>query len=198
LRPGVFFCAKFVPAFTAGIFFERRTFVNLSLALVTATGMMALALQGTSSFRSHSETRSGSLHIDASIDMVFPMFTPEGEKAWAAGWNPEYVFPADGKTTQGMVFRTQHSGPKTWVMTLYDPQQHRAEYVNFGPDLVVQVLVNCRSEGGGTLAAVTYVHTGLTEKGNKTVDDFTSERMEKQMLHWKQAIGEAISRKTGR
>ncbi len=172
--------------------------MNLSLVFATATGVLALALQGTASFHSHSETRRGSFHIHASIDVVFPMFTPEGEKAWAAGWNPEYVAPADGKTTPGMVFRTQHSGPKTWVMTTFDPQQHRAEYVNFGPDLVVQVKVTCRSDAEGTVADVTYVHTGLNESGNKLVDDYTQERHEKQMLHWQQAIDEVLGGKNTR
>lgn len=172
--------------------------MNLSLATTAALGLMTLALQTSTSFRSHSERRTGSLHIHASIDVVFPMFTPEGEKAWAAGWNPEYVFPADGETSQGMVFRTEHSGPKTWVMTLYDAEQHRAEYVNFASDLLVQIAVKCRSEQSGTTAEVTYVHTGLTEAGNKLVDEYTQERHERQMQHWQEAIEKALGSKAGR
>jgi len=173
--------------------------VNLSLFLVAAGCLIALAVQThpTHGFRSHSERRTGSFHIETSIDVAFPLFTPEGEKAWAKGWNPEYVFPADGRTTQGMVFRTEHSGPKTWVMTLYDPPNHRAEYANFSSDLVIQVSVNCRSEGNSTAVEVSYVHTGLTESGNKLVDDYTQERHDQQMQHWKQSIDEAM-RKVGR
>ena len=165
--------------------------MNLSLFLVAAGGLIALAMQ-TQGFRSHSAKRTGSFHIEASIDLVFPLFTPEGEKAWAAGWNPQYVFPADGRTTQGMVFRTQHSGPKTWLMTLYDPAHHRAEYANFSSDLVIQVSVNCRSEGKSTVAEVSYVHTALTDSGNKLADDYTQEHHDQQMQHWKQSIDEAM------
>ena len=130
--------------------------MNLSLVFLATGCILALAIQTSTSptFRSHSQTRSGSFHLEVSIDLVFPMFTPEVEKSWAKGWNPDYIFPPDGKTTQGMVFRTEHSGPKTWIMTLYDPDQHRVAYVNVSPDMVVQISVNCRREGKGTRAEV--------------------------------------------
>ncbi len=168
--------------------------MNLSLFLLAPGCLMALALQTHSvqAFQSHSIKRNGSFRIDASLDVAFPLFTPEGEKAWAAGWSPEYVFPADGKTTQGMVFRTQHSGPKTWLMTLYDPEHHRAEYANFSADLVIQISVYCSSEGKSTVVEVSYVHTALTENGNKLVDEYTQERHDQQMQHWKQFIDEAL------
>lgn len=175
--------------------------MNLSLMLVAASGLLALAVQSssTSSFLAHSQRRSASFHLDASLDLVFPMFTPEVEKSWAVGWNPEYVSPADGKTVQGMVFRTEHSGPKTWIMTVYDADQHRVGYVNVSPDMVIQISVNCRSEGNGTRAEVSYVHTALTEKGNNSVDHYTQEEHEKQMEHWRIAISEALARaKAGR
>jgi hypothetical protein len=175
--------------------------VNLSLVFMAFGCVLALALQSSTShtFHAHSQRRTGSFHIEASMDLVFPMFTPEVEKSWAAGWNPEYVFPADGKTTQGMVFRTEHSGPKTWIMTVYDPDQHRVAYVNVGPDMVIQISVNCRSEGNGTRAEVSYVHTALTEKGNESVDAYAQEHHEKQMEHWRSAISDALAHEqTGR
>lgn len=174
--------------------------MNLSLFLIASGFLMALALQSHSvqAFQSHSVKRSGSFRIDASLDGAFPLFTPEGEKAWAAGWNPEYVFPVDGKTAQGMVFRTQHSGPKTWLMTLYDPEHYHAEYANFSADLVIQISVHCSSEGKSTVVEVSYVHTALTENGNQLVDEYTQERHDKQMQHWKQSIDEALRSGSGR
>ena len=167
--------------------------MNLSLMLVAASGLLALAVHSSVTPSFHSQRRAGSFHIDASLDRVFPMFTPEVERSWAHGWNPEYVFPADGRTTQGMVFRTEHNGPKTWVMTVYDPADHRVAYVNVSPDMVIQISVNCRSEGNGTRAEVSYLHTALSENGNKFVDDYTQERHEKQMEHWRGAISEALA-----
>ena len=168
--------------------------MNLSLLLVAVGCVIALAVQThpAESFHSHSGKRTGSFRIEASLDVAFPLFTPEGEKAWAAGWNPEYVFPRDGKTTQGMVFHTEHSGPKTWVMTLYDPEHHRAEYASFSSDLVIQISVACSSEGKSTVVEVSYRHTALTENGNKLVDSYTQERHDQQMQHWKESIDEAL------
>jgi hypothetical protein len=169
--------------------------MNLTLLLVAATCLMGVAIQTSTSlaFHSHSHTRTGSFHLEDPLDLVFPMFTPEVEKSWAKGWNPVYVFPPDGKTTQGMVFRTEHSGPKTWIMTLYDPAQHRVAYVNVSPDMVIQISVSCRSEGNGTRAEVSYLHTALTENGNKSVDDYSQEQHDEQMEHWRTAISEALA-----
>jgi hypothetical protein len=183
-----------MPAHVAGICFGRRNSVNLSLLLVAAGCLIALALQThpIQPFQSHSKKRTGSFRIEASLELAFPLFTPEGEKAWAAGWNPEYVFPADGRTTQGMVFRTHHSGPKTWLMTLYDAEHHRADYANFSSDLLIQVSVHCSGEGNSTVVEVSYVHTALTENGNKLVDEYTQARHDAQMQHWKQSIDDAM------
>jgi hypothetical protein len=53
----------------------------------------------------HVELRH-SIVLSGSIDRVFPLFTPAGEKLWVEGWDPEFLHPTSGETCEGMVFRT--------------------------------------------------------------------------------------------
>lgn len=46
-------------------------------------------------------TRSAAIHLHAPADRVFPLFTPEGERLWVPGWNPRYLWPANGAAQVG-------------------------------------------------------------------------------------------------
>ena len=51
-------------------------------------------------------TRTRDIHLYASPGRVFPLFDPLGEKQWAAGWEPEIIYPTSGEVEVGMVFTT--------------------------------------------------------------------------------------------
>ncbi|HEY3001395.1 MAG TPA: hypothetical protein VGJ44_03520, partial [Kribbellaceae bacterium] len=58
-----------------------------------------------------SEVRlTGRITIDAPPDEAYRLFTPEGERAWAAGWDPSYPVPATDDTAPGTVFETGAQG----------------------------------------------------------------------------------------
>ena len=45
--------------------------------------VLALSLESFAAMSAAPATRSGSFHLDAPPDRVFPLFTAEGERAWA-------------------------------------------------------------------------------------------------------------------
>ena len=66
--------------------------------------------------------RSHGFVLDLAKARAFPLFEPEGERAWAKGWEPNYLHPADGRARAGMVFTTGHGGEKTlWTMVKHEP-----------------------------------------------------------------------------
>jgi hypothetical protein len=61
---------------------------------------------------------AGTLRVAASPADAFRFFTPEGERLWVPGWDPEYLHPADGALVDGLTFRTNHGGELTiWLVT---------------------------------------------------------------------------------
>jgi hypothetical protein len=76
--------------------------------------------------------RTGDLVLPLALDDAFPLFTPEGERAWVEGWTPEYLHPAHPAGTAGTVFRTKHGGEETlWLVLECDPPAGVAAYGRF-------------------------------------------------------------------
>jgi hypothetical protein len=99
-------------------------------------------------------TRSHSFIVPLPAAEAMRLFEPEGERIWAQGWDPQYVYPADGRTEAGMVFTTAHAHEATtWIVTRHDPQAGVIEYLRITPgSRVATVLVQCAALDGGARA----------------------------------------------
>jgi hypothetical protein len=116
--------------------------------------------------------RSHSFVVARPLAESFALFTPEGERAWAQGWDPRYVYPADGRTEQGMVFITTHNQETTiWTLVRHDPGAGIVEYLRVTPGArIASVLVQCAGiDAARTRVTVVYRFTGLSEAGNAYV-----------------------------
>jgi hypothetical protein len=55
---------------------------------------------------------------DAPLDVAWPLFGAQGERAWSANWHPLFVWPAEPADKQGMVFTVGEGGQTAvWVNT---------------------------------------------------------------------------------
>lgn len=119
------------------------------------------------------------------------LFTPEGERSWVPGWEPEYLHPRDGRTTAGMVFRTGHGEEETlWTMVDHEPDLGRARYCRVTPgSRVVLVEIVCTAAGpGGTDVRVTYRLTGLSPAGNAFIERFVGPAFVAMIEEWQTLI----------
>ena len=101
------------------------------------------------SFAGERATRSHSFVVALASREAFALFEPEGERAWAQGWDPQYVHPRDGRAEAGMVFTTDHGGENTiWIMTRHEPAAGLVEYVRTTPgSRIATVMVQCAPLG---------------------------------------------------
>lgn len=123
-------------------------------------------------FRALHVERSGAFVLALPVGRAFELFTPEGERSWSEGWNPEYLHPADGKLAEGMVFRTGSGGEETlWVAARCDRAAAEVEYVRATPgSRVATVTVRCAPlDSARTRVAVRYAFTALSEAGNEWI-----------------------------
>lgn len=129
--------------------------------------------------------------LDGPLDRVFPLFTPIGEKLWVDGWQPEFLHPEDGETSEGMVFRTRHGEEETlWACVDWDPAGHRVRYARVTPaSRFGFVEVTCREAGAGrTEASVAYKFTALTPDGQSHLADLTEAAFAGMIDGWKTSI----------
>src|SRR5437879_5188037 len=105
-QPGDFVCNPPAWVIPCGRFlFGGRMTLKILLLLSAALPLLGLALAQSQSagFAAKSVTHTGTIHLESSIDRVFPLFGPVREKEWAPGWNPQIVFPAGKEVAEGMV-----------------------------------------------------------------------------------------------
>jgi hypothetical protein len=142
-------------------------------------------------------TRSATIRLDAPPERAFGMFTPLGERAWAQGWDPEFLHPLDGDACEGSVFITRAGGVETiWTTIAHDPPR-RAAYSRVTPGLhAVIVEVRLRpSEDGGTRADVSYAFTALTSAGNDAVVEMV-DGFGGWMEEWETSINRALAERS--
>jgi hypothetical protein len=107
----------------------------------------------------------------AQLEVAWPLFGAQGERAWAPGWDPAFIWPREPVDQEGMVFKIEHAlGTATWVNTVFDPLSMRIQYVYVIAEVVATVIsLRLRSLGEATQVAVTYERTALCEAANDRV-----------------------------
>lgn len=132
---------------------------------------------------------------DAPIEVAFPLFGANGERAWAPDWDPMFVWPEEATDRQGMVFNTRHGDRlATWVNTLFDRVANRVQYVYVIPDLVATVItLKLTPSGRATHVAVAYERTALNERANAIVRDMAA-RDKLAGSEWGEQINDYLKR----
>jgi hypothetical protein len=125
------------------------------------------------------------------IGDVFPLFTPAGETAWVENWRPDFLFPASGETSDGMVFRTGEGDEVTlWSCIGWNPSAHHIRYVRVTPaSRFGFVEVACRElPEGRTEASVAYSFTALSPNGRLYLAELTERAFAAMIDEWRTRI----------
>lgn len=143
-------------------------------------------------FTAQRVTRTYTQHLVASPDQVFPLLCPVREAEWAEGWHAVIVYSQSGVAEQDCIFTTQHPGmaDTIWIITRFDPQHHRIEFVNVTPqDRAIKIEISLEADGAdASIASVAYTYTGLSEHGNMFVAHMTQPHFDQQMIEWEDAL----------
>ena len=96
-------------------------------------------------------TQVRTFHLNAPVARVFPLFTAQGERAWAPGWEPRIL---SGSEERGSAFitSTRDGATVTWIVTDYRPAEGRVSYARLVQDSNIGIVdVACaEAADGGT------------------------------------------------
>jgi hypothetical protein len=139
-------------------------------------------------------TQVQTFHLNAPMVQVFPLFTAEGERAWAPGWEPRIL---SGSNERGSAFITSgHNGSTvTWIVTDFRPAEGRVSYARLVQDSNIGIVdVVCTvPAGGGTDISVRYTLTAVSEAGRSYVAQFLSRQHYTTMIEeWRVATSKAL------
>jgi hypothetical protein len=146
--------------------------------------------------------RCGVVRLDLPFARAFSLLTPEGERLWIDGWDPEYLHPRGrpDPPPPGTVFRTRHGGEDTvWLVLAFDAAAGAADYVRLTPgSRVGTVSVRARATSEATTEAeVTYRLTALSREGNRKLEELTTDAYDAMLRRWEAAIGAAAGLRRG-
>ncbi len=136
-------------------------------------------------------SRTGTLDVACAPAQAFVYFTPDGERLWVPGFDPEYLHPLSGEQGPGAIFTTTHGGEDTlWMVVRFSPDDGVAEYTRVTPGSrrgTVRVSLEARGHGS-TRATVSYALTALSDAGDGILASMTERAFAAMLADWQGRI----------
>lgn len=118
---------------------------------------------------------TGAFTLNLVPEKAFHLFTPRGERAWAAGWEPLFPVPTEDDSAPGTVFETNAHGVRTTWVVVDSVPPGRIRYAQLRPDeRAGTVEVELAERDGGTEVTVTYHLTPLTDAAAPELEHFAA------------------------
>ena len=138
----------------------------------------------------NSVKHSEKFNIDQPVEVLFPLFSAEGEKLWVPGWDYENIVGSNDLHEDYIFLTKNNDQTKTetiWLVKRYEPESYFVQFYKIDPEEKVGIVtVECAQvEENLTEVEVTYGYTGLSDEGNAFIDDFTSAHYKKYIGEWK-------------
>jgi len=144
------------------------------------------------SFEAKRITREWTFQVQAPPRAVFPLLCPVRECDWIDGWSSEMIFSQSGFAEKDCIFETEfpHMGRWTWVVSLYDRERFRIEFVITRQGSHVEKLeiqVEETADRGSRLHWVRR-YTGLSEEGNSLIETLVAGTVDSRMKYLEKAL----------
>jgi hypothetical protein len=136
---------------------------------------------------------SAEFQVNQPADIIFPLFSAEGEKLWVPGWDYENIMGTI-ELQEDYIFLTEthdHAATKAiWLVKRYQPDKYLIEFYKVEPAEKVGVIkVECSPLTEITTSvSVTYEYIALSEKGNAFIQHFSSQVYSDFITEWQRLL----------
>lgn len=136
---------------------------------------------------------TASFKIQEPVNVLFPLFSAEGEKLWVPGWDYENIMGSTG-LHEDYVFVTKchdhAASDAVWVVKRYEPEHYLVQLYKIEPEEKLGIIeVQCfELENSLTKVQVTYEYIGLSATGNEFIADFSLEKYETFIGEWESLL----------
>jgi hypothetical protein len=136
---------------------------------------------------------TASFKIQEPVNVLFPLFSAEGEKLWVPGWDYENIMGST-EIHEDYVFVTKSHDHATsdavWVVKRHEPEKHLVQFYKVEPREKVGVIeVQCfELERSLTKVQVTYEYIGLSATGNEFIAGFSNEKYRAFIGEWEELL----------
>jgi len=123
---------------------------------------------------------SKDFQLEQAADIIFPLFSAEGEKLWIPGWDYENIMGTT-ELHEDYIFLTRDhdhaASDAIWLVKRYEPDNYLVEFYKVEPKEKIGIItIKCTTlSEGKTNINVTYKYIALGQKGNEFINSFTSQ-----------------------
>jgi hypothetical protein len=140
--------------------------------------------------------RATEITVELPPEEAMALFTAEGERRWADGWDPHYPEPSR-REGPGAVFTTEHGGHQTtWIMVDQRPDGVRYARVTEATSAGTVAVDVVGTRDGSTQVRVTYDLTATSAAGEAWLDEFDA-HYDAAIAEWATEIAAALQRAAG-
>ena len=123
------------------------------------------------------------------IEILFPLFSAEGEKLWVPGWDYENIMGYTDLHEDYIFLTKNHDHASTdaiWLVKQLKPKSHYVQFYKVEPgDKVGIITVQCTKINESlTEVEVGYEYIGLSKKGDEFIENFTSTEYKAFIKEW--------------
>ncbi|MDH3378236.1 MAG: hypothetical protein OEQ39_14950 [Gammaproteobacteria bacterium] len=138
--------------------------------------------------------------IAQAADVLFPLFSPEGEKLWMPGWDYENIMGRLELNEDDVFVTTSHDhavNAVIWIVKKYCPETYEVQlYRVEAEEKVGLVAIKCHPLGrNSTKVRVAYTYIGLSERGRRFIENFTEEAYQEFIEEWRTLLIEYFANK---
>ncbi|RMF66804.1 MAG: hypothetical protein D6743_05875 [Calditrichaeota bacterium] len=141
----------------------------------------------------NSVKHTASFQINQPVEILFPLFSAEGEKLWVPGWDYENVMGSSDLHEDYIFLTKNHDHASTeaiWLVKRYEPESHFVQFYKVEPeDKVGIITVQCTEISDAlTRVEVSYEYVALSKKGVAFIERFTEEAYKEFIADWKRLL----------
>ena len=133
---------------------------------------------------------TGSFVLAGSLDVVLPLFTAEGERQWAPGWEPIWADQSHEHEV-GEVWTTAGPPSTTWVTVDVGADHVRYARVAIGESAGL-LTVTCAEDSWRTTVTVDYDLSALSDAGVDRLKKFAA-GYDDMLAHWQEHTSRALA-----
>lgn len=131
--------------------------------------------------------------ISQPIDVLFPLFSAEGEKLWVPGWDYKNISGSSDLHEDYIFLTKKHdhaSSDAIWLVKQYKPETHFVQFYKVEPEDKVGIIsVQCTKMSKSlTQVEVSYEYMGLSKKGDEFIESFTSAEYNAFIAEWNRLL----------
>ncbi len=128
--------------------------------------------------------------IEEKIEVLFPLFSAEGEKLWVPGWSYIPVTGGEKMHEDYMFMTSNHAYATTnaiWLVKKYEPERYFVQFYKVEPeDKIAVITVSCASISSmRSKVTVEYKYVALSDKGRDFIADHGQNDFETFIGQWK-------------